>query len=125
LSVTLGGRWNYARIQIKNTGDPALDDLNGTNNFYRFNPSAGVTYKFLPGLSVFGGYAEANRAPTASEIACSDPENPCIIESALASDPPLKQVVSKTWEAGVRGSMATFNNTEHFDWSLSFFHATN
>ena len=99
--------------------------MNGTNKFYRFNPSAGLTYKFLPGLSVYGGYAEANRAPTASEIACSDPENPCIIESALASDPPLKQVVSKTWEAGLRGESTSWNGTEHFDWSFGLFRATN
>ncbi len=125
LSLTLGGRWNYARIEIQNTGDPALDALNGINNFSRFNPSAGLTYKLLPGLSVYGGYAEANRAPTASEIACSDPENPCIIESALASDPPLKQVVSKTWEAGLRGESTNWNGAEHFDWSFGLFRATN
>ncbi len=29
LTVTAGGRFNYARIQITNTGDPALDALNG------------------------------------------------------------------------------------------------
>lgn len=125
LTLTLGGRWNYARIEIENTGDASLDKLNGVNEFYRFNPSAGLTYKLLPGLSVYGGYAEANRAPTASEIACSDPENPCIIESALASDPPLKQVVSKTWEAGLRGEISNWNRTEHFDWSFGLFHATN
>lgn len=125
LSATVGGRWNYARIEIENTGDPALDDLNGTNKFYRFNPSAGLTYKVLPGLSVYGGYAEANRAPTASEIACSDPENPCIIESALASDPPLKQVVSKTWEAGLRGSLASWNGADKFDWSFGLFRTMN
>jgi iron complex outermembrane recepter protein len=125
LSLTFGGRWNYARVDIENTGDPSLDKLNGTNEFYRFNPSVGATYKLLPGLSVYGGYSEANRAPTASEIACSDPENPCIIESALASDPPLKQVVSKTWEAGLRGQLATWDRSEHLDWSLGLFRATN
>lgn len=125
LSLTFGGRWNYARIEIENTGDPALDKLNGINEFYRFNPSVGATFKLVPGLSVYGGYSEANRAPTASEIACSDPENPCIIESALASDPPLKQVVSKTWEAGLRGEMASWNGAEHFDWSAGLFRATN
>ncbi|MEI9899395.1 MAG: TonB-dependent receptor [Hyphomicrobium sp.] len=125
LTLTFGGRWNYAHVEIENTGDPSLDKLNGVNEFYRFNPAAGLTYKLLPGMSVYGGYSEANRAPTASEIACSDPENPCIIESALASDPPLKQVVSKTWEAGVRGEMATWNGAEHLDWSLGVFRATN
>lgn len=125
LALTLGGRWNYARIEIQNTGEESLDKLNGINEFYRFNPSAGLTYKLFPGLSAYGGYSEANRAPTASEIACSDPENPCIIESALASDPPLKQVVSKTWEAGLRGELASWNGAEHLDWSFGLFRATN
>jgi outer membrane receptor protein involved in Fe transport len=125
LALTLGGRWNYARIEIENTGDPALDDLNGTNEFYRFNPSAGLTFKVTNGLTAYGGYSEANRAPTASEIACSDPENPCIIESALASDPPLKQVVSRTFELGVRGGSSSWTGKEHFDWSLGLFRAEN
>ena len=121
LSLTLGGRYNYARVEIKNDGDPILNDLNGLNEFNRFNPSAGLTYKFNPGLSLYGGYSEANRAPTASEIACSDPENPCIIESALASDPPLKQVVSKTWEAGLRGEQYSLSGQEKFEWNFGFF----
>lgn len=124
LSLTVGGRFNYARIKIENEGDSELDTLNGLNEYNRFNPSAGLTYRFSKGLSVYGGYSEANRAPTASEIACSDPENPCIIESALASDPPLEQVVSKTWEAGIRGEQFV-NGGDKFDWSLGFFHSRN
>lgn len=125
LSLTLGGRYNYARIKIQNDGDPILDDLNGLNEYNRFNPSAGLTYKLMKNLSVYGGYSEANRAPTASEIACSDPENPCIIESALASDPPLEQVVSKTWEAGIRGEQFYNSGFDRLDWSLGFFHSKN
>jgi outer membrane receptor protein involved in Fe transport len=125
LSLTVGGRFNYARVEISNDGDPSLDKLNGLNEFNRFNPSAGLTYKFNRGLSVYGGYSEANRAPTASEIACSDPENPCIIESALASDPPLDQVVSKTWEAGLRGEQYFQSGFDKFEWSLGFFKTDN
>ena len=44
--------------------------------YYRFNPMAGATYNLLPGLTVYGGYSEANRAPTAAELACADPEAP-------------------------------------------------
>src|SRR5690606_17835398 len=82
LALTVGGRFNDARLEIKeNTGNEDLEDLNGSHTFTRFNPTAGLTYKLLPGLSVYGGYSEANRAPTPAELACSDPENPCIIES--------------------------------------------
>jgi iron complex outermembrane recepter protein len=125
LTVTAGGRFNYARVQIINTGEESLDALNGVNEYNRFNPSAGFTYKIAPELSFYGGYSEANRAATASEIACSDPENPCIIESALASDPHLKQVVTKTWELGFRGQDISWNGKERFDWSLGWFRALN
>ncbi len=125
LSVTVGARWNYARVEIQNDGESSLDALNGVNQFYRLNPSFGATYKLFSDISAYGGYSEANRAPTASEIACSDPDNPCIIESALASDPPLKQVVSRTWELGLRGSHSTWNGAEHFDWSADVFRAVN
>ncbi|MEI9900981.1 MAG: TonB-dependent receptor [Hyphomicrobium sp.] len=78
LSVTLGGRWNYARIACRTENfvaeDPDDEDkITGTHKYYRFNPMAGATYKLLPGLTLYGSYAEANRAPTAAELACADP----------------------------------------------------
>ncbi len=125
LNVTVGGRFNYARVQIINDGESSLDALNGVNEYNRFNPSAGFTYKITPDTSFYAGYSEANRAATASEIACSDPENPCIIESALASDPALKQVVTRTWELGFRGQDISWTGKERFDWSVGWFRALN
>lgn len=120
LALTVGGRYNFARIEIEDlTG---VDEfLNGTNTYQRFNPMAGLTYEIRPGLSFYGGYSEANRAPTPAELACSDEENPCLIESFLTSDPPLKQVVSRTAEAGLRGEMATPDRKEKLDWSVGYF----
>ena len=127
LSLTFGGRYNYARIEIKeNTGVEELAKLNGVNTFERFNPTVGLTYEFSKALSVYGGYSEANRAPTPAEIACSDPETPCIIESFLTADPPLEQVVSKTWEFGFRGqNKLGWSGKENVEWSLGYFHALN
>jgi iron complex outermembrane recepter protein len=127
LALTLGGRFNYARIEIEeNTGEEDLQALNGVNTYNRFNPSAGLTYKLTPGVSIYGGYSEANRAPTPAEIACSDPELPCIIESFLTADPPLKQVVSHTWELGLRGeSKLGWKGDELINWSVGAFHTLN
>ncbi|WP_045836515.1 TonB-dependent receptor [Hyphomicrobium sp. 99] len=124
LALTVGGRYNYARIEIENTGDAENDLLNGVNKYSRFNPSAGLTYSFNPALNWYGGYSEANRAPTAAEIACSDPENPCLIESFLTSDPPLKQVVSRTWETGFRGTVNNWNGSE-WNWGVGLFRTEN
>ncbi len=45
-----------------------------------------------------------NRTPTPLELGCADPNNPCIIDNFLSSDPPLKQVVGQTFELGFRGT---------------------
>jgi len=124
LALTVGGRYNFARLTIEdNTGnDP---QLNSENTYERFNPMAGLTYKLIPGLTLYGSYAEANRAPTAAELACADPVNPCLIESFLTSDPPLKQVVSHTYEAGLRGKLAALNNESRLEWTAGLFRTEN
>lgn len=120
LAVTVGGRYNYARIDLQdNTGN--FDGITSTHDFDRFNPNAGATYKLFPGLTVYGGYSEANRAPTPAELACADPVNPCIIESFLTDDPPLAQVVSKTWEAGLRGESYSASGLQKVSWSIGYF----
>ena len=49
------------------------------------------------------GYSEGSRAATSIELGCADPDEPCKLPNAMAGDPPLEQVVTRTWEAGVRG----------------------
>ena len=130
LALTLGGRFNYAHLDLELNSRPAGDDpfednLSGEHDFHRFNPTAGLTYQLLNGLTAFGGYSEANRAPTAAELSCADPDAPCLIESLLVADPPLEQVVSKTFEIGLRGHVATFGREHALSWSLTGFHTRN
>lgn len=124
LSLTTGGRFNYANLDLKDElGNN--DDLTGEHTFSRFNPMTGLTYKFSPRLSFYGSYSEANRAPTPAELACSDPEKPCLLENFLVSDPDLKQVVSNSWEAGLRGKLGVPNTGDKIDWSLGLFRTLN
>jgi len=132
LALTVGGRYNYAHIEIKNNGfeddplDPDDEDtLSGKHDYYRFNPMVGATYRLLPGLTLYGSYAEANRAPTAAELACADPEDPCLIESFLTADPPLKQVVSRTFELGARGQLASLGADQRLQWTAGVFRTEN
>ncbi|AGK56702.1 TonB-dependent receptor [Hyphomicrobium denitrificans 1NES1] len=126
LALTVGGRFNYASITIKNnTDNEELEELNGTNTFNRFNPIAGLTYQLAPGLSLYSGYSEANRAPTPAELACANPELPCIIESFLTADPPLNQVVSRTVELGIRGEQGLGWEGDRLNWSLGVFRTLN
>ncbi len=119
-SITGGGRFNVANINLQ---DQIGTALNGNNTYSRFNPIIGGTYKITPGLTAYAGYSEANRAPTPLELGCADPAHPCIIASFLVSDPPLKQVVSHTWEAGFRGSQELQFGT--LGWKLGGFRADN
>ena len=125
LSVTVGGRYNDASITLQDTlGNN--DALNSFNNFNRFNPVVGATYKFTPNLTAYASYAEANRAPTPLELACSDPVRPCLLDASLVGDPPLKQVVSHTYEGGLRGSFDIGGVKKGLlTWNFGLFHAEN
>ena len=120
LSVTAGGRFNLAQIELQDqTGVNPL--LNSTNRFQRFNPVIGATFKVTPNLTAYAGYSEANRAPTPLELGCSDPNHPCMIDNFLVADPPLKQVVAHTMEAGVRGAIGRDARTGLFTWGVGVF----
>lgn len=118
LTLSFGGRYNHATIKLEdNTGQ--FPDLNVTNKFNRFNPMVGANYKLVPGLAVYGGYSESNRAPTPAELGCAEPEAPCLVEGFLTDDPPLDQVVGRTAEVGLRGQ--SYNNGDRFTWSAGLF----
>jgi iron complex outermembrane receptor protein len=103
LAATAGARLNLASIAVRDQLGTS-PDLNGNHSYTRLNPVAGLTYKFAPGLTAYIGYSEANRAPTPLELACSSQARPCLLENFLVADPPLKQVVARTYEAGLRGN---------------------
>jgi iron complex outermembrane receptor protein len=103
LTLTGGGRFNFAGIDLEGTNDALLS---GYSSFYHLNPTAGFTYKITPDINFYGGYAMTNRTPTPLELGCASPTYPCIIDNFLSSDPPLKQVVGQTFEVGFRGQNA-------------------
>jgi len=119
LSVTASARYNIAKIDLR---DQRGTDLSGNNRFTHLNPAIGATYKLLTNVTAFAGYATNNRTPTASEIECSNPLQPCLLPSSLASDPPsLKQVIAKTTELGFRGHLALGPDAATFNWNASVF----
>ncbi|MGD9785608.1 MAG: TonB-dependent receptor [Hyphomicrobiaceae bacterium] len=124
LTFTFGGRFNHAKVDLVDlTGE--FDGITSNHKFQRFNPTVGATYEVVPGITLYGGYSEANRAPTPAELACANPDNPCPIESFLTDDPPLKQVVSKTFELGLRGKMKSAGGNQRLDWGIGLFQTTN
>ena len=121
LALTLSGRSNHTRTVIADrTGQNP--DLDGDHSFSRFNPAAGITYRWSDGLNVYGGYSESTRAPTPVELTCADEDAPCKLPNQFLSDPPLKQVVAKGWEAGLRGAIA---DDGRLDWRIGAFRTVN
>jgi len=109
LSANVAGRFNVAEIDLS---DQLGTALTGNHRYSRFNPSAGLTWKVRPGLSVYASYAEANRAPMPVELTCASAASPCSLANFLSADPDLNQVVSHTVEAGVRTQSHPFGDEE-------------
>jgi outer membrane receptor protein involved in Fe transport len=98
----------------------AAGDAGGRHYYSRFNPAVGLAYAFMPTLNGFAGYNEGSRAPSPIENGCADSAHPCLLPNAMAGDPPLKQVVTKTFEAGFRGKL-----NDNIRWSVGAYHANN
>jgi iron complex outermembrane recepter protein len=122
LSLTGGARFNDAQIVLTDElgNAPAL---NGNHDYNRVNPMFGATYKLTPNVTLYGSYAEANRAPTPLELGCSDPTRPCLIDNALVGDPDLKQVVAHTIEGGLRGHFNIAGGA--FNWNAGVYRTLN
>jgi len=122
VQLTISGR--YDRTIVDSIDGITPEDEEGTltanHRFSRFNPAAGITVSPSQAFSAYFGYSQGSRAPSAIELGCADPENPCRLPNAMAGDPPLDQVVARTFEAGVRGIAA-----ERLAWNAGVFRADN
>lgn len=122
-NFTASGRYNRTTVdnldRIRSLEGPG--SLTGKHTFQRFNPAAGVTFSPISSLNAYFSYSEGNRAPTSIELGCADPEQPCKLPNAMAGDPPLKQVVTRTFEAGLRGG----TSESRINWSAGWFFADN
>ncbi|MDI1293863.1 MAG: TonB-dependent receptor [Methylobacter sp.] len=126
LTATIAGRYNYSHINMedKYIKDPAKT-LDGSHTFDRLNPSAGLTYQIRDNLNVYGSYSESARAPSPMELSCADPAAPCKLPNSFVADPPLEQVVAKTWEGGVRGDLDELLGNGDLKWNLGYFNTIN
>ena len=133
-TLSVGNRWaltvaarynrttieNRDRINPSNGPNPVPGSLDGLHHFGRLNPSVGLTYRPGSLVNLYLSYAEGNRAPTSVELGCADPAVPCKLPNAMAGDPPLLQVVTRTFEAGIRSAPEG-----RLSWNLGAFRADN
>lgn len=91
------------------------------HGFNRLNPALGFTLTPTRTLTFYADYNEGSRSPSLIELGCADPDKPCGMPNNFASDPELKQVVSRTFEVGARGSFAG----QLLGWDVNLYHTRN
>jgi iron complex outermembrane recepter protein len=114
-AATFSGRYNRATVKIRDQTGVA-SDLNGDHQFARWNSAMGVTFNPTPNFTAYATYNEGMRAPTPIELTCANPEAPCKLPNNFLSDPPLKMVLAKTVEIGMRGKAG-----ESMNWSAALY----
>ncbi|HEY0955230.1 MAG TPA: TonB-dependent receptor [Roseateles sp.] len=121
--LTLSGRYNRGTVRNRDAITPGggPGSLDGDHRFSRLNPAIGLTFTPTAGVNAWAGVSQGSRDPSAIELGCADPANPCKLPNAFAGDPPLKQVVTTTMEAGVRGG----GTGQPLTWSLGLFRSDN
>ena len=120
--LTLAGRYNRYAVNSSDALHPGggAGSLSGRYVFSHFNPALGIAHASSPALTFYAGASQGSRAPSAVELGCADPATPCKLPNAFAGDPPLRQVVTTTLEAGVRGV-----TQGEWAWNIGAFRADN
>lgn len=138
-SISVNDRWTVNLAAFYHDSEIRLSDrsgdqpeLNGSHDYDNFNWSTGAVWHWRSDMDFYGSYSESSRLPTPIELACSEEilaariaSNPgdeveCRLPNAFLADPPLDEVISETFEFGVRGVAAN-----GWLWSLGAFHTEN
>lgn len=119
LALTTSLRLNQTRVTTRDELRAAAPNLDGDHLYSKLNPAFGATWTPAPGFSLFANAAQGNRAPSPIELGCADRTNPCSLPNAMQADPFLAQVVTQTFETGVRGKSGRLR------WNATLYRADN
>lgn len=131
-TVTASARMNDTRVTLEDRSGER-PELDGEHEYLRVNPHIGGVWRVNESASLYAGFGMSSRAPTPIELACNeyvferavelgddeDEEFECRLPNAFLADPPLDDVVTRSFEAGVRGVLAGMN------YHLGLFHSIN
>ena len=120
LHLTASARYNASRVTTFDELDRTAPNLDGDHRYTKLNPALGLSWQIVPALNAYAGFSQGNRIPTPIELGCADPANPCTLPNSMAADPYLKQVVSRTLEAGLRGRVGS-----ELNWHAGVFRTQN
>lgn len=119
-SVKLSARFHFDSIDL---GDRLGTALTGNHDYQGVNPALEFVWHTPNGMTAYGELEQSSRTPTAAELSCSNPAQPCLFPLSFISDPSLKQVVARTAEIGINGNAAA--GAAAFDWSADFYATRN
>lgn len=107
LHLDLSGRYDRTILHNRDHITPGggTGSLDSDPIYSRFNPAAALRWSPMKALAFDIAASQTSRAPSSIELGCSDPESPCRLPNALAGDPPLRQVVARTVEAGINADV--------------------
>jgi outer membrane receptor protein involved in Fe transport len=94
-------RWNDQQVSSTIATDAGRQPSE-RHTFRKINPALGLTQRVGGGVTLFADVAQSSRAPTVIELGCADPAQPCRLPTGLQADPPLDQVVARSYQLGAR-----------------------
>jgi hypothetical protein len=120
-SVTLSGRYNRTTGAQSRPASSLAAARPRSTAIISSSGSTGRRRDLQPvaRAQLYAGYSEGSRAATSIELGCANPDQPCKLPNAMAGDPPLDQVVTRTWEGARRGHHRGVN------WNAGVFRAVN
>jgi len=120
LSLELSGRFHFDSIGLADRFGSALT---GVHDYAGLNPALELVWRIAESLNAYAEFEQSNRTPTAAELSCANPAQPCLFPLSFISDPGLKEVVARTLEGGVNGKTAI--NGVSLDWSADVYDTRN
>ena len=120
LSLEVSGQFHYDEIDLTDRLGTALT---GNHDYAGINPALELAWHAASGITAYAQVRQSSRTPTAAELSCSNPAQPCLFPLSFISDPNLRQVVARTAELGAKGN-AAFDGVS-LDWSADVYGTRN
>jgi iron complex outermembrane recepter protein len=121
-SLTAIMRYNVVDVGSKDLSDER-PELTANHRYKSMNGGLGMNWVLSESLSMYAGAYQSSRAPTPVELACSHPDAPCVLPNTFLADPPLKDVLARSIEWGLRGE--SVRQKAALEWRVALFSTTN
>jgi len=103
LSLEFSGRYHFDEVDLQDRLGTALT---GNHEYEGVNPAAELVWRAADNISTYVEFEQSSRTPTAAELSCANPLQPCVFPLSFLSDPGLRQVIAQTVETGAKGNAA-------------------